>query len=280
MDQDSPLSVAQVSDLYEREDGFWEFRGDTLERHVEVFRKIDSRVNSAQWAMAAIAFSVSRKYKDSGVEKFAEQVEYSPRHIWRLIRTYKTFENCHRCQNLTFRHHTAAAAYTDPEEALAVAEARGMSSLGLEEWVAEQAAHSEEKADKAAKKAHKATRSDFLTHLEKVCSIIQNEFIAKCPNQDYARRVYRSWIEEVSFQIREINQTEERSLVRSAVEEGARTASDIKSMTGLPLRSIEAVVGTLVTEGIFEWVREGGETDVARGTRRTIIHIVGESVFV
>lgn len=272
-----PVSVATVSSLVERSDGLWEFHGKTVEDHVDVFLSIDSKVNSAQWAMAAIAASLETKYGEKTVDEFAEKVHYTARHIRRMSRTYRrAVEKGHWCPNLTFQHHTEALVHFDPSQALEVAQAQDMSALALREWINGQArVH----ATKPQKAAHKKRQNDFKDFLERVDGIILTDFMATCPNADWGRRVFKSWREDITWELGQIARTETADRVADALAEGALTVADIKSKTGLTVKEIEGVVAGKVAEGVWDLVREGGETDVARGSRRTIIHIVGQPCF-
>lgn len=268
-------SVATVPDLVERADGLWEYQGNTLDDAAGIFLEIEGKVSSAQWAMGAICCAVedNAKYGDQRVDQFAEKVRYTPRHVRRMAKTYReAVQNGRYRPNLTFTHHTEALSHPDPDEALDVAEAQDMSTLALREWINEQA---EVNATKPQKTFKKKRQNEFREFLERVDNLIITDFMATCPNAEWGRRVFKNWRDDVTWELSQISRTEAAERVADAVMDGAVTIQDIKSATGLPNKEIEGVVGSKVAEGIWEWVREGGETEMARGSRRTIIHVKG-----
>ena len=44
-------------------------------------------------------------------------------------------------------------------------------------------------------------------------------------------------------------------------------------------KEIEGVIAAKVRDGEWEFLREGGETEMTRGIRRSIIHVVGDACF-
>lgn len=271
-------SVASVADLVEREDGLWEYHGETLEDAAGVFLQIEGKVNSAQWAMAAICAAVedNAKYGDSRVDQFAEKVRYTSRHVRRMARTYREALQKGRWRpNLTFKHHTEALLHPDPDEALDVAEAEDMSCIGLREWINEQAT---QKATKPQKTFRKKRQNEFREFLERVDNLILTDFMATCPNAEWGRRVFKNWRDDITWELSQIAHTEAADRVNDAVLDGALTVQDIKHATGLSNKDIDIAVGQKIKAGLWEWVREGGETEMARGTRRNIIHVVGTAV--
>lgn len=270
-------SVATISSLVERSDGLWEFHGESFDDHVDVFLSIDSKVNSAQWAMAAVAASIETKYGESKIEEFATKVQRTPRHIRRMARTYKlALEKGRWRPLLTFGHHTEALNHPNPGEALDVAESQNLSTLGLREWVNGRA---EERATKPQKAAKAKRQNEFKDFLERVDKVILTDFMATCPNAEWGRRVFKGWREDITWELGQIARTEISDRVSDALAEGALTVADIKSKTGLTVKEIEGVVAGKVADGTWEMVREGGETEMSRGTRRMIIHVAGEACF-
>lgn len=285
----SPRSVVSVPDLVERPDGLWEYHGKTLEDHIAVWRDIDAKVESAQWAMAAIAASLTIKYGkgqkgQENVKQFAEAVGRSEGYIWKMARTwiYWTNANCPQghFEDLTFSHHVRAITHGDPVEAMNVARDRGFSAIGLEEWISDVAVENVDKPKRKASKKEPERENEYKVWLERLDSALLKDFIPTCPNKEFARRVLaREWREIITWELREINRSENRDLILAAIEEGAHTEDDLRKVTRLRSSEISGVIGALVSEGLYEWVREGGETDMARGSRRAILHRVGTPVF-
>ena len=280
----SPRSVASVPDLVERPDGLWEYHGKSLEDHITVWRDIDEKVESAQWAMAAIAASLTTKYGENDIEKFAQAVSRSSGYIWKVARTWKFWADRNSVpeghfSDLTFSHHVRAITHNDPVEAMNVARDRGFSAIGLEEWISDVAV---ENVDKPKKKSRKEPEreNEYKVWLERLDTALLKDFIPTCPNKEFARRVLaREWREIIAWELRETNRSENRDLILAAIEEGAFTEDDLRKVTRLRSSEISGVIGALVAEGLYEWVREGGETDMARGSRRAILHRVGTPVF-
>src|ERR1051325_2415232 len=270
----TPKSVVAVTDLVERPDGLWEYQGKTLQDHISVWRDIDGKVESAQWALAAIAASLTTKYGQSDIEEFARAVNRSPGYIWKVARTWKFWSDRNSVpeghfSDLTFSHHVRAITHPDPVEAMNVARDQGFSAIGLEEWIAEEA---EEKIDKpkSKTKAKPVRENEYKLWLERLDTTLIKDFIPTCPNKEFARRVLaREWREVIAWELREINRSENRELILAAIAEGAHTEEDLRKVTRLSNSEVSGVVGCLVSEGLYEWVREGGETEMARGSRRS-----------
>lgn len=127
------------SGLIQRQDGSWEFRATTLDQHVSAFADVNSQADSNQWALAAIAASIEKQYGEGYVQEFAQKVDYTPRHVRRLARTYREIVEKGRYRPfLTFTHHAEALTFADPDKALAVAEKKKLSALALRDWIKKQ----------------------------------------------------------------------------------------------------------------------------------------------
>jgi len=267
----------------ERIDGLVECHAETLQDHIAAFRNVTDELDDHYWAQAAVAASASKKYGtgDYGkkkMEKLAEAVELSPNYLFKMARTYRTFtENFPREKNLYFAHHMIACGFANPSKALTHARENKLSCRGFEEWVSEQ---NKKKAKRVTRKAQQAAQTQFLDHLEHVESVIEDDFIKNCPIKDFARRVYeKGWLSEIKFELRQYNRKLNEDLIRGAIEDdGARTLQEIKEVTTLAMSDVESLVGQLVATNEYEWVREGGETDMARGGRRNILHKVGTPI--
>lgn len=281
-----PVSVTRIPQLLERGDGIWTFTGGEFDDHVRIWNDIDAKVNSAQWAMAAIACSVTVKFGDgvigeSGVEEFAKRVKRTPQYIWKMARTYHTFVTDYPqgySADLSFSHHVRAVSHSDPVEAIEAAKAGDLSAIGLEEWVTGQA---KERIKKNKKNPPKEGDADFHAYLEHVEEVILDDFLGpRCPNVQWARRLFDNVLQEIRYENRQLYLSESQDKINAAINDGAMTIPEIRAKTNLPMRDVENLVKKMVAEGPWEWVREGGEPDAARGTRRSILHRVGEPVFV
>jgi hypothetical protein len=138
-------ALRKSSGLTQRRDGSWEFHAGTLDQHVEAFVQVNTEADSNQWAMAAIAASIEKQYGEGNVQEFAEKVDYTPRHVRRLARTYREIVEKGRYRpQLTFTHHAEALVHPDPEKALATAEDQKLSALALRQWIKDQTPETEQ----------------------------------------------------------------------------------------------------------------------------------------
>lgn len=265
-------------------DGMVVVEAETLQDHIAAFRNVTEDMDDHYWAQAAVAASASKKYGTSEygrkkMEQLAEAVEMSANYLYQMARTYRTFtENFSRDNNLYFKHHVIACGYANPEKALHAAVEQKMSCATFAEWVSDQ---NKKKAKKISKERQKAVKTEFLEHLEHVEQVIEDDFIKTCPSKDFARRVYeKAWLNEIKFELRQFNRKINEELIRAAIDDGARTLQEIRDATSLAISDIESLVGQLVATNEYEWVREGGETDMARGGRRMILHKIGTAIAV
>jgi hypothetical protein len=264
----------------ERPDGLYELEAETTEDHIAAFRDATIELDDHYWAQAAVAASLSKKYGNGEygkgeMEKLAEAAELSSNYLYRMARTYRTFtENFPRERNLYFKHHVIACGYANPVEALAVAVEGGMSCGRLEEWVSEQ---NRKKASRTTRQRKRQVSTDFLSHLEHVESVIEEDFIANCPSHDFSSRVYKEWLSQIKFELRQLLRGANQDKIRAAIEdEGAQTCRQIKELTGLALCDVEAGVGIMVAQNEYEWINRGGKKDDQRGSPEQILHRVGE----
>ncbi len=282
-----PIPQQQAAfEFVDRPDGLVEFVVDsssaqdpaaTTEACIAAFREVGTGIDTGFWAQGAVVASLTKKYGQRGPEldRLAEAVERSTSHLRHMALTYRTFTTiCPWEQSLTFKHHMIACAYAKPDVALAVARENGMPCAVLQEWVTEQ---NRKDAKKKTSKAKQQVKSDFLVHLEHVESIIEDDFIANCPIKDFASRVYREWLSQIKFELRQMLRGANLDKIRAAIEdEGAQTLRQIKDLTSLPLSDVEAGVGQMVAQGEYEWINRGGKKDDQRGQPEQILHKVGE----
>jgi len=256
-------------------DGLLEFQAESLEAHIAAFRAVNSGIDDHYWSQAAVAASVSKKYGQGEMEKMAEAVERSPSYLRQIARTYRTFtENFSREKDLSFNHHRIACYHPNPTAALTVAKEQGMSCRALETWVSEQGA---KRAKRATSKAKQQVKSDFLVHLEHVEQVIEDDFLVNCPIRDFANRVYKEWLSQIKFELRQMLRGANQEKIRAAInDEGAATLKQIKELTGLALSDVEAAVGQMVAQNEYEWIKKSGKMDDQRGTAEMILHKVGE----
>lgn len=244
---------------------------------VEKWRELDASIDIGIWGQASIAAAIVPNYGDGEMVEFAAAVEKHVSYVRRMAKTYRYFiiEKKTRVSDLSFKHHCLALRHPYPLEALETAHLNGWGCAKMEEWIINEA-----EANSSVKKAIRHQRqNDYREFLERVDSIIQTDFMQTCPNAKWGQRVFKNWRDEIAWELRQVEHEDTAGMITAAMDEGAHTIADIKSATGLPARDIEGVIGIKVAEGAWEWVREGGETDVARGSRRAILHRIGTPVF-
>lgn len=117
---------------------------------------------------------------------------------------------------------------------------------------------------------------EFLEHVE---DVILEDFLMRCPDADWGRRVFKAWLDDVRWENRQRFAVSIRKRVIKAIDEGAETLSEIRTATGFLTPQIERCVAKLVKDGLYTWIRSGGETDVARGSRKMILHKTGEPCY-
>jgi hypothetical protein len=234
---------------------------------------LDTRIDSSLWAQASIAAAIMPKYGQHEMQDFADAVGKSVDYVRKMARTFRYFaEKNTQVLDLTFKHHTIAIRHHDPEGALTRAQ-EGWSCQRLEEWIINEAVEQKPKR-KSAKRIQKD--SDLAVFLEHVEEVIETDFIAKCPDRDFSRRIFQGWLDDIRWENRQITFSENRDRVLRAIEtQGAATVKMIVQVTGLSIGEVNGVVGKLVGDGDYEWTSRGGETDVARGTKEKILHKVG-----
>ena len=262
-------------EFVEAKNGLLEFRAETMEAHLIAFRKVNEGIDDHYWSQGAIVASLTKKHGEKCVEieKMAVAVELSANHLRKLARTWRTFQFVPRDPLLNFTIHKTACRHPNPGEALAVAKERGMSKDDLNKWISDQAMR---RASRATRKARTAAREDWRKHLLHMDKVIVSDFIAKSPNQEYARRVCNGWREEIADELKQVEIADSRELIIMAIDErGAEDQKAIRKATGLEMKVIEPILAELIDENVYEWVRKGGKKDDQRGQPSMYLHKVG-----
>lgn len=265
-------------EFIDRPDGLVEFRAESTEAHIVAFREVNSGIDVHYWSQGAIVASLTKKHgeKSAAIDDMAEAVELSANYLRKMARTYRTFQFVPRDTSLSFSHHRAACRHARPEEALAVAKAQGMSKNQLEDWVSEQAYRRATVAIRKAKRAVKnAERETWREHLMHMDQVIAEDFIKNSPNQEFARRVCAEWRVEIADELKQLEISEHRELIISAIDErGAENVKAIKKATGISTQEVGWIVARLVAENLYEWV---DKFSLGRGSAEQILHRVGDA---
>lgn len=262
----------------EREDGLLEYCGSTdITVVTEAWETLDAQIDVDVWGQASIAAAVTPSWDKSTIKEFADQVEKSFGYIYKIAKTYKYYtdpRNCPRVQKLSFKHHTIALRHPNPQAALLHARENGMSCVRLEEWILEEVGSGRAKGRSAMSEIQLSELRQFLEHVEEV---IQEDFIANCPDKPFAVRVFGAWLREAREENKQLYINDIRNLVCGAIDDrGARTVSEIVKSTGIREIEVSAAVKHFVEEGRYEWIEQGGETEAARGSNAKVLHRVGE----
>lgn len=111
---------------------------------------------------------------------------------------------------------------------------------------------------------------------EHVEEIIEEDFIALCPEKQYANRVFKPWLEDLRGENKRLYLDDLREKVIDAIEKGGfRTIKQLVSATGVKQSNIEAVVYQLVDEEEYEWIERRGEGEDTRGKPGTFLYKFG-----
>lgn len=115
--------------------------------------------------------------------------------------------------------------------------------------------------------------ADLQAHIERTVFKIENEIKPDCPDSDFIRRHYDSWLDDLRFELQERAIVEAQDKILEAWEYGNRTDIELQKATGFTKGVIGQVLGRLG----WEKIRQGGKTDAARGDRPWIWHKPGEA---
>lgn len=262
----------------ERKDGILEYCGSTeVPAVADAWQRLDAQIDIDVWSQASIAAAITPIWGGDTVEKFAEQVEKSRAYIYKIAKTYKYYaidKKSPRVENLTLKHHTLALRHPNPHAALLHAREKGMSTVRFEEWLIEEVGSGKARGRSAMSEIK---LSELRAFLEGVEEMIQEEFIDKCPDKEFATRVFGPWLRDAREENKLLYQLDVREIVRSAIEQrAARNIVEIMKATGISKHEVESAVSWLVAEQKeYEWVEQGGETEEARGSNAKFLQKSG-----
>jgi len=107
------------------------FTAEDWESHVSTALALIETGENVLWHLAAVCASVSTKYGDESISRFAGEIGYSAARVYDLAATHKCFQISKRSEILSFHHHSVAARSEDPEKAIAEAEDGQLSTRQL-----------------------------------------------------------------------------------------------------------------------------------------------------
>ena len=112
------------------------FTAEDWESHVSTALVLKESLENHLWHLAAVCASLTTRYGDESIPKFASEIGYSARRVYDLSATYTAWQFRKRSQSLTFHHHTIAVRAEDPEKAIEEAEDEELSTRELESRIA------------------------------------------------------------------------------------------------------------------------------------------------
>lgn len=231
--------------LTQKKNALWQCRAETLEQHVEAFLSVDRKIDSSQWAMAAIAASIETKYGEGQIQEFAEKVEYTPRHVRRMAQTYREAQKGRWRPHLSFKHHTEALSHSDPDAALDEAESKQLSAIALRRWIQDQRETSEEPRARFA-----------LHHLSagyKLVAILREQIAAFPTFADELNEC----IDRVTERARRTRATDRERVLKALKEwENGLSREEIMEDTGLSEWDVRQILGDLIKAGRVRAERE------------------------
>lgn len=287
-----PAIPASASEIYEvplpdsenhaftpARDGLPIFHGKTYQDHVEAWKHVNESVECRLWALGAIAASLVKGYGDGEVKRFAFEVRLSRNRIYEIADTYRKFEKVERSTILSFHHHSIAAKASDPAEAIHKAEDNEWSTRQLDHYV-ETGFEPLDKAEKPAVSLQSTEKAMLVKHIEDDALPALLDLRAKCPSQKFATKHYGSLYQDLKDAIEEIKRDDFTESLKLAWRNGKHTTEQMAASTGQPVKYVFSVLHDLeeADPPVFERVRQGGETESARGQNEVIWHLIGEPV--
>lgn len=112
------------------------FTAEDWESHVSTALALIETGENVLWHLAAVCASVSTRYGEDSIGKFAGEVGYSASRIYDLAATYSCWQSRERSEILSFHHHSVAARAENPERAITEAEDEHLSTRQLSRRIA------------------------------------------------------------------------------------------------------------------------------------------------
>ena len=111
------------------------FTAEDWESHVSTALALKESLENHLWHLAAVCASVSTKYGEQSIPRFAGEIGVSARRVYDYAATYSAWESRTRSQILSFKHHTIAARAEDPQRAIEEAEDGQLSTRELDDRI-------------------------------------------------------------------------------------------------------------------------------------------------
>jgi hypothetical protein len=295
------MSAVLTSELYEvplpdseqvaftpTKDGLPVFHGKSYEDHKEAWVHVKESMECRLWALAAIAASLIRKHGDGAVVQFAKDMKVGKTWIYDLARTYRAFQNSRRVETLSFSHHIAASRAANPGRAIAKAAdgVKGEWSVRELDRYVETGLEPGETSGITAESIARAALSDppvdqdedrlMMDHLLEAQAAV-NALKEKCPRPQFVSDVYDGWSDDLTEYLEQFALASLKEKVIHAWRTGKFVEPEIAAHTGIPKNEIHGVMKAYQREGIFEKITRR-KTEMAKGTRPWIWHLVGEPI--
>jgi hypothetical protein len=108
------------------------FTAEDWESHVSTALALKESLENHLWHLAAVCASVTSRYGEESIPKFASEIGYSSRRVYDLSSTYGAWQFRTRSESLSFHHHQVAAKARDPQAVIEKAEDEELSTRQLQ----------------------------------------------------------------------------------------------------------------------------------------------------
>lgn len=91
---------------------------EAWQEHVEAWRTHQESLWAHYWMLGAIAASLTRRYGENDVRRFAHEVQCSTALVYERAATHRAWQELEPDPTLSYSHHIEAAKFPDPQAAL------------------------------------------------------------------------------------------------------------------------------------------------------------------
>lgn len=252
------------------EDGLPVYHAEDLEHCVADWDVVHESIQARLWSQAAIAAQVDVEYGKASIKEFAERVGRKQRWIRGIAKTYRTFENGKRLPNCDFGLHYLSAGYSDPYEAIRVAQDQKMTYRELERWIKlrQRAVETDEEED-VFEDQPVEDESVLLQNIELAQRLLRGvEAQIKSP---YVAKYITGVIEELDWELCEVTKAPAKisQRVLSLVLGGCQRRDQIAKRARLTPAQTDQYLQHWAGRGRIEEREEGGRKQGQKGSMPT-----------
>lgn len=231
------------------------FEQESYEEHTSAWITVDQSIEGHRWALGAVAASLTKRYGDDIVGKFASDVQSSKARIWSYAQTYRAFKNSTRVEFLSFRHHTIASRTDDPAQTIELASEYELSTRELDHMV-----HTGELPVRHLPDSRREITSDGNGDTE----VAPPEILQIEPLARDAKTMSRQELEDIAAESeRKRVQRKKKELDRDAkLSENRRLIETTRSESRRPEPG--ATFSTIVLDPPWDWGDEGDHDQLGR----------------